>query len=187
MLTRPLIAASLLISLAAAVSADDRLYDRDRVREREREHRLITGRVLSVDDGDTCTILDHAGTRHRVSLYGCDAPEVGQLHWTHARDSLAAKITNRQIRFDPVEVDREGRNVGKLYVGDRHINLEQVREGYGWHRTDRQPVRDFALAERDARDHRRGIWAERNPVEPWKFRNDHRTAVEASRLDRVVR
>jgi endonuclease YncB( thermonuclease family) len=169
----------------------DREYGRDRERERERAHRYITGRVVSVDDGDTCTVLDREGIRHRVCLYGLDAPERGQANWERAKEALARKIAEKEIRFETVEKDREGRELCHLYLGNRHINLEQVREGYGWHHTERERIREFAEAERDARDHQRGLWVDRHPVEPWKYRAEHpvrdlgdRQKLERDRLER---
>jgi endonuclease YncB( thermonuclease family) len=180
MLSRSLLALSLVFCLAALVSADER-----REEERRYERRAaIHGRVVSVEDGDTCTVLDESGRRHRVSLYGVDAPEKGQPYWTHAKESLSTKIYGKDVRFDPVEVDGEGRNCGKVYIGDHHINVDQVREGYGWHHTAHENVREFAAAERDAREHRRGLWNDRQPTEPWKYRQEHR---QASRIDREER
>ncbi len=183
MLLRSLVAFSLLFCLAGVLRADDR-YDerRDERRDEQRnERRAIRGRVVSVEDGDTCTVLDEAGRRHRVNLYGVDAPEHGQPYWAPARESLKEKIYGKDIRFDSVEVDSEGRNCGRLYVGDHHINVDQVKEGYGWHHTEHQPVREFAEAEREARTHHRGLWKDRQPVEPWKYRHEHREAYRDNR------
>jgi len=173
MLLRPVIVFSLLCSLASVLRADDRFG------ERRVERRAIRGRVVSVEDGDTCTVLDESGRRHRCNLYGVDAPE--QAYWSPARDSLREKIYNKEVRFDPVEVDSEGRNCGRIYVGDRHINLDQVREGYGWHHAEHEQVREYATAEREARDHHRGLWRDREPVQPWKYRHDHREAYREGR------
>ena len=38
----------------------------------------ISGRVVSVTDGDTIKVLDSANTEHKVRLTGIDAPERGQ-------------------------------------------------------------------------------------------------------------
>ena len=179
MLSRSMLAVLLLSSLTAVLRADDR-YD-ERRDERRVEHRAIRGRVVSIEDGDTCTVEDQAGRRHRVCLYGVDAPEHGQPYWSPARESLREKIYNKEVRFDPVEVDSEGRNCGRVYVGDRHINLDQVREGYGWHHTEHEPIREFASAEREAREHHRGLWRDRQPVEPWKYRHEHREASREGR------
>ena len=63
MLLRCLLTVSLAFCLASMVRAEDRY-------ERRAERRSIRGRVVSVEDGDTCTVLDEAGRRHRVCLYG---------------------------------------------------------------------------------------------------------------------
>jgi len=57
----------------------------------------IQGRVVSVADGDTLTVLDASHTQHRVRLNGIDAPETRQAysqvskrpcrHWSSARMS----------------------------------------------------------------------------------------------------
>lgn len=177
MLLRSLVSVSFVLCLAVAVRADDRF-------DRRVEHRSIRGRVVSVEDGDTCTVLDEAGRRHRVNLYGVDAPEQGQPYWGPARDSLRQKIYGKDIRFDTVEVDGEGRNCGRVYVGDRHINLDQVREGYGWHHAEHENIPEFANAEREARAHQRGLWRDQHPVEPWRYRHEHR---QADRVERDIR
>lgn len=182
MVSRSLLAVSLLFCLGALVRADDRYNERRY--ERERERPSIHGRVVSVEDGDTCVVQDEVGRRHRVCLYGVDAPEQGQPYWTPARESLRNKIYGKDIRFDSVEVDSEGRNCGRVYVGDRHINVDQVREGYGWHHAEHENVREFAEAEREARERHRGLWKDRQPVEPWKYRREHR---QANRIDREIR
>ena len=165
MVARTLVAFCAISGIASGLVAE----------ERPSEHRYINGRVVKVVDGDTCVVEDHSGRRHNVCLYGVDAPENGQAYWTHALDSLSRKVYNREVRFEPVATDVEGRNVGRVFVGDRHINVEQVREGYGWHHTDHDRVREFAEAERDAREHHRGLWTDRAvPVEPWKYRREHR-------------
>jgi endonuclease YncB( thermonuclease family) len=180
MLLRSLLAFSVVFSLASLASADDR-RDEDRRDERRVEHRSIRGRVVSVDDGDTCTVLDEGGRRHHVCLYGVDAPERGQPYWSPAKESLSAKIYGKDIRFDPVEVDSEGRNCGRVYVGNHHINVDQVREGYGWHHAEHENIREFAAAEREAREQHRGLWRDRQPVEPWKYRREHRQAARPER------
>jgi endonuclease YncB( thermonuclease family) len=179
MAARTLVAFCTLLSLVSYVSAEDRYQER-----RERERHFINGRVVQVVDGDTCVVEDRTGHRHNVNLYGVDAPENGQPYWTHARDSLSRKIYNKEVRFEPVQTDAEGRTCGSIYVGDHHINVDQVREGYGWHHTDHERIPEFAAAERDARDHHRGLWADRTPVEPWKYRHDHREARRETERER---
>jgi endonuclease YncB( thermonuclease family) len=38
----------------------------------------LLGKVISVADGDTITVLDESRTQHKIRLAGIDAPEKGQ-------------------------------------------------------------------------------------------------------------
>ncbi len=39
---------------------------------------VVTGRVVSIADGDTLTVLDSSNQQHKIHLYGIDAPEKKQ-------------------------------------------------------------------------------------------------------------
>lgn len=174
MVRSSLIAASALLSLAAVAVAQEGRYERER--EVERAHHWLRGRVVAVVDGDTFMVEDREGHRRRVCMYGVDAPENGQAYWAEAKQCLERQVLNQEIRYEPVEVDAEGRNCVRVYMGDRGerlVNLDLVRRGFGWHHTDHEKIREFAEAEREARLHHRGLWADREPVEPWKYRHDH--------------
>ena len=178
-MARVFVAFCTILSLTSVLSAQDRFEDRrdrEEHREVERERRFINGRVVQVIDGDTCLVEDRDGRRHKVCLYGCDAPENGQPYFKDAREALYHRIYNKEVRFSPVETDAEGRVCANLYCGDRQVNLDLVREGYGWHYTGHEPIREFAEAERVARERHLGLWADRHPVEPWKYRHEHREA-----------
>jgi micrococcal nuclease len=175
-MARTIIAFCAVLTLASFACGQDRYENRERERERERERRFVEGRVVQVVDGDTCVVEARDGRRHKVCLYGIDAPENGQPYWQNAREALYHKIYNKEVKFSPVETDAEGRACCNLYCGERQINLEQIREGYGWHHTSHEPIREYAEAEREARTRHIGLWADRHPVEPWKYRQDHREA-----------
>ena len=53
------------------------------------EPAMLTGKVVSVHDGDTLTAVDASNTQHKVRLAGIDAPETKQPFGTKARDRLA--------------------------------------------------------------------------------------------------
>ena len=56
------------------------------------EPATLTGKVVSVHDGDTLRVLDAAGTQHKVRLQGIDSPETRQAFGTKARNRLAGGI-----------------------------------------------------------------------------------------------
>lgn len=76
------------------------------------------------------------------------------------------------VRFK--EVDRYGRIVGTIRIDGEDINRRMLRDGMAWHysRFDKTP--EYAAAERVAREKKRGLWIERNPVDPHDFRKRNR-------------
>ena len=40
----------------------------------------LQGRVVKIADGDTVTIVDNSGKKHRIRLMGIDAPEKNQSY-----------------------------------------------------------------------------------------------------------
>ncbi len=140
---------------------------------------VVSGRVVSIADGDTLTVLDEANTQHRIRLFGIDAPEKGQAHGRQSKESLADKVYGETVRVDVVDVDRYGREVGRIYLGDRFINLEQVQEGDAWRYPQFDREHEFSAAERNAREQRLGLWTESHPIPPWEFRRQHRLEGDA--------
>jgi endonuclease YncB( thermonuclease family) len=125
-------------------------------------------RVQRVVDGDT--LLLAGGTR--VRLIGVDTPELardGRPDEPLARE--ASDFTRREVEgrdvtleFDRDRRDRYHRVLAYVYVDGRMLNEELIRAGYSRaetrfsYRSDRK--RRFQDAEAEAREHRRGLWAE---------------------------
>ena len=90
-------------------------------------HYTLTGKVVAIADGDTLTVLDETKTQHKIRLAGIDAPEKGQAFGTKAREALGDKVFQQTVRVEVIDVDRYRREVGRIYLGDRFINMEMVR------------------------------------------------------------
>jgi micrococcal nuclease len=97
-----------------------------------------TARVERVVDGDTIVVrLD--GRRERVRYIGVDTPESvkpGTRVQCFAKSAAAANrrlVEHRDVRLDyDAELrDRYGRLLAYVYVGDRFVNAELIRRGYG--------------------------------------------------------
>ena len=52
----------------------------------------LTGKVVSVHDGDTLTVLDAASSQRFIRLHGIDAPEAKQPFGNVARKALADPV-----------------------------------------------------------------------------------------------
>ncbi len=136
----------------------------------------LTGRIVSVADGDTVTLLDANLQQHKLRLSGIDAPEKRQPFGNRSRLHLGALVFGRQVRADCPKTDRYKRAVCRLEVDGIDANLAQVEAGMAWHYkayTREQSPADrwrYAKAEDRAREARHGLWADRAPVAPWDFR-----------------
>ncbi len=144
----------------------------------------LEGRVVGVADGDTLTVLDAGNRQTRVRLLGIDAPESRQAFGEVSKRNLSDLVFNKHVVIEYEKTDRHGRTLGKVVVGDRDVNLLQVKGGLAWHYKyyqDEQSSTDrrlYAEAETEARAARRGLWADSNPTPPWDFRRGKRISAE---------
>lgn len=143
--------------------------------------------VVGIADGDTVTVLDSTKRQHKIRLMGIDAPEKAQAFGNRSKQSLSTLAYGQTVSVEWSKTDRYGRLVGKLLSAKgTDINLEQVKRGMAWHYKDyqrEQPPEDrasYAAAEEDARESRRGLWADPNPIAPWLFRKAKKYGVEGT-------
>lgn len=141
---------------------------------------VIKGMVISVEDGDTITVITPSQPKQHVRLAHVDAPEIshkdqpGQPFGTRSHLSLASMCFGRQVTIDIQSTDQYGRSVGEVWCGSGsdavNVNREQVARGYAWvyRRYNRDP--SYLKLEENARQQRLGLWADSGPVAPWEFR-----------------
>ena len=136
---------------------------------------------MRVADGDTITILDAAKIQHKIRLYGFDAPEKSQAFGQKSKQHLSSLVFGKDIRVKYKSRDKYGRILGTVYVDGRDSKLEMLRAGLAHHykRYDKNPA--YAAAETEARQNRRGLWQDKNPIPPEEFRHrDKSTAPPAA-------
>ncbi len=137
---------------------------------------VLEGRVVSVADGDTITLLDGNRQQHKIRLAGIDAPEMGQAFGKASKANLSRLIYRNQVEVEWHKTDKYKRLVGKVVIDGTDVCLEQIKAGLAWHykKYEReQPPRDrmsYAQAETQARKARLGLWADKQPVAPWEWR-----------------
>jgi endonuclease YncB( thermonuclease family) len=135
----------------------------------------LTGRVVRVADGDTVSILDSSNRQHKVRLFGIDTPERDQPHGKASAKALAQLVDEKAVGVVIVETDSYGREVGTLYLGGVNINRTMVESGDAWWYRHYAPhEHHLAESEQAARDASRGLWANSQPVPPWKWRRGQR-------------
>ena len=124
--------------------------------------------VTSVRDGDSFRAGEQA-----FRLWGIDAPELGQRWGTAAREALRELLTGA----GEVTVERHGTSWKRIVVraesGGKDVSLELLKMGLAWYCPDFAPRRnDYREAEQEAREARRGLWSDENPVSPAEWRKN---------------
>jgi len=139
---------------------------------------LLQGRVVSVADGDTITILDASNTQHKIRLQGIDAPEKAQAFGEKSKQALHALVHSKTVEVSFTKNDKYGRIVGKVFLGTQDICHEQIKTGLAWHYAkyqNEQPPEDreaYSASERSAKSQKLGLWSDDQPVPPWDYRKN---------------
>jgi endonuclease YncB( thermonuclease family) len=140
----------------------------------------ITGRVVSVNEGDSLTVLDEGNTQRLILLQGIDAPEPGQPFGAVSRDRLIALVKGKTVTIYPHASDKWNRAVGTVEIDGDDLCCKLVDEGLAWHNVKFDKDARLAAAEREARAARRGLWSEAKPVAPWEWRAGERERKSAA-------
>lgn len=130
----------------------------------------FTGRVVSVADGDTVTVLHHQ-SRIKVRLVGIDAPERDQPFGKESKQALETLLLDQDIRVVEGGLDQYRRTLGTLYLDSVDINALQVSRGMAW--VYRKYTTDPCLyaLEAAAKKSNKGLWTQQDAVSPWKWRH----------------
>ena len=134
----------------------------------------FSGRVVGTSDGDTIKVM-HNGAAEKIRLYGIDCPEKGQPFGTKAKRFTSQLVFGKEVTVKDYGLDnnRFKRTLGEIVLPDgRVVNEELLRAGLAWWYRKYVPNRvDLAALEEEARNAKRGLWADPNPVPPWKWRH----------------
>lgn len=133
-------------------------------------YKTLTGKVVGIADGDTLTLLVDK-QQHKIRLEGIDAPEAKQDFGTKAKQALSGYAFGKATTIEYLKSDRYGRILGQVFVDGQWINRQLVADGMAWHfiRYNKSPL--LAAAELEAREAKRGLWADGNAIPPWDFRS----------------
>ena len=135
----------------------------------------LIGKVIKVSDGDTITLLTDDKVSHKVRLNDIDAPEKKQPFGNKSRDNLASYIAGEIVTVKYKSKDRYGRVLGTIYFDNLDINLQQVKNGYAWVYKQYSKNQTYYKEEQKARDLKKGLWIEKEPIAPWEFRKQKKS------------
>jgi endonuclease YncB( thermonuclease family) len=132
-------------------------------------------RVVSVQDGDTITVLTAENRQVKVRLYGIDCPERRQAYGNRARQATAEAVHGKDVNVHVMDTDRYGRTVAIVAAPGREmLNSWLVKEGLAWvyekYCKAADPCDRLRELEREARAAKVGLWGDSEPVAPWVWR-----------------
>lgn len=122
--------------------------------------------VQRVIDGDTIELT----SGERVRYIGIDTPETVdprktvQCFGREAKEENVRLVDGKTIRLekDTSEIDRYGRLLRYVYVGDVMVNDALVRNGFAYSSSFPPDIKyqdRFLLAQQEARENNRGLWS----------------------------
>ena len=157
----PLLVALLAVVAGVAVPAQGRQLTRS-----------FSATVIAVHDGDTISVRTPRETI-RIRLEGIDCQEYRQPYSARAKQFTSQLIFGKEVTVDGRGEDQYGRLLARVRVDGVEVNEALVRNGLAWHYQRGAIDRALADAERTARAAHAGLWADPNPVPPWRWRRDH--------------
>ncbi|KAL9226795.1 hypothetical protein vseg_002566 [Gypsophila vaccaria] len=134
-------------------------------------HKKITDqnyRVISVGNEEVL------GKKYRIRLRGIDAPESSMPYGKQAKEALANLLQGKCLRVLVYGDDRYGRFVGDIYCNGVFAQEMMLKKGLAWHYSAYDRRTELANWEKEARAKRVGLWAAKNPEEPWEWRKNKR-------------
>lgn len=132
----------------------------------------LYGKVVEVSEGDSLSIFN-MNRSVRVKLLGIDAPEMKQPFAEVSRQHLSDLVLGKFVTVEYSGMNSGG-IVGKVMLDQTDICAQMVRDGAAWYNSKLGNVGEvesqvYQQSEMAARQERRGLWQDENPIAPWEF------------------
>ena len=126
-------------------------------------------KIKRVVDGDTVHVF-YQDEVYKIRLTEIDAPERDQPYGSNSTEYLKSLLKEGMVDVDISGTDRYGRKLGRLYWRGIDINRELVSAGYAWVYDQYVTDNSFYENQSKARNSKKGLWEDQNPLEPWNWR-----------------
>ncbi|WP_434778694.1 thermonuclease family protein [Neisseria sp. Ec49-e6-T10] len=150
----------------------------------------IQCKVTNVIDSNNIVCKKANNEPVEVKLYQIDAPDLGQAFSQEAKHSLTSHYLNRHIDIETHGIDKYQRTLGTIYTmnmcscypeGDPmnvsddcgckfDRNLSMIQQGHAWFDKSYGENPEYQQAQEEAKQAKRGLWADTNPIPPWEWR-----------------
>lgn len=136
--------------------------------------RSYTATVVHVSDGDTVWVRPAwGGPSIPIRIQGIDAPESCQSFGPQARQALQQRLLRQSVTVQERGRDDYQRTLARLQWSGQDVGSWLVFSGLAWSYRYRRSPGPYAKLESQARQARRGLWGQGQPIEPAQFRKLH--------------
>ena len=130
----------------------------------------LSAKVVGVKDGDTYVILIDK-TQITIRLEHVDCPEKKQAYGQVAKQFGSNFCFGKMVKvLWKGSKDRNGRWIAEIYLLDKCLNKELVRNGLAWHFKKYSKSLVYSNLELEARKNKLGLWKDISPIAPWEWR-----------------
>ncbi|MBP5187734.1 MAG: thermonuclease family protein, partial [Fibrobacterales bacterium] len=112
--------------------------------------------------------------KQRVRVAQMDAPEKNMPFGQKSKERFTELVMGKEIALVVNTVDRYGRIVGSVVIDGEDQSARMISEGMAWYYRQYGWTDSLARLEEEARNAKRGLWADPNPQPPWEWRKENR-------------
>lgn len=130
---------------------------------------VITGKVITVIDGNTLEVFTNDNETYKILLFGIDSPELEQPFGEKAKQFLQKLILDKDVIVEVQGKDRLGNRLGIILIEGEDPREKLLAEGLAW-TSEKNPVESFEMIKEKSKEKGKGLWKEQEPTAPWVFR-----------------
>lgn len=137
---------------------------------------IVEGVTIGVIEGDIITVLSDEGDTLSVKFQNIECPELEQSFGEKARNYTQKICLNKPVTVTFTDYDRDRNILGMVLLENgKDVGESLLEQGLAWHfmkGLDHGPNTSLYLdLEKKAREKKKGLWKEDEPMAPWTFRN----------------
>lgn len=134
------------------------------------ENAIITGKVVSVIDGNTIEVQTKEKETFKILFHGIDCPEIDQDYGDKAKRFLEKLILEKNVSVQLQGKDRWGNQLAIVLVdGELDPRFELLEQGLAW-TAERNPMVELESIREKAKEKGKGLWKDDSPTPPWTYR-----------------
>jgi micrococcal nuclease len=144
----------------------------------------LQAKVIEVDSGNTLVVSNTSRPLH-VRFKAIVPPLAGQSFSDAAREHLKSLVLDKAVIVEYTHL-AEGYLEAKVFLNGIDVGSQMLRDGVAWYdRTSDYELNAsdrllYEQCEQAARNEKRGLWGDPEPISPWEFRKQQQARLNNS-------